>query len=613
RQERRLSQLHLGDPDDTVARADLDAQRRLTDAAQQRASETAPELRQDAAEDVRRGADALLTGDDRLARLRADIDSGDVERDDALIRYTSLIEDTDLLAASLLGGVHRDDTASQAVTAAELRSAREGFSHADALLSGAIAAGAMEYEETAQFTYLTASYRQTLDDTEPALRGDVLALFRETTGSGAWTGTEELSRSVVTRPPITGGDERGRGAGWNSEIGIDGAQWAEATQSAGAELDGVVTAQQQAALGAAHSSALQIIALGVTGCVLTLVAGIAAIVVATRSSRRLTGRLLRLRSDTLALADTRLPAIVARTQSGQRVNLADELPQLSFGEDEIGQVAAAFNAAQRTAVGAAVKQAEIRQGANRVFLGIAYRNQTLVQRQLHVLDEIEHEEDDPVTLRKLFRLDHLATRARRYADNLLILSGAHSARRWREALPLIDVVRAAITETEDYERVRLTSAPGVRVRGTAVADIVHLLAELVENATQFSPADTPVDVHCGPVAGGIAVDVEDRGLGMTEQGYAAAARILAGTPEFDVMALQEEPRLGLFVVARLAARHGVAVRLCPSPYGGTRAIAVIPEAMLDSGDQAAIGALRRRAGSPRRQRAGARAEEGVGR
>ncbi|MFD0774550.1 sensor histidine kinase, partial [Streptomonospora algeriensis] len=317
------------------------------------------------------------------------------------------------------------------------------------------------------------------------------------------------------------------------------------------------------------------------GGVLTLAAGVTAIVAATRSSRRLTGRLRRLRDDALSLAGTKLPAITARARAGSSVDVSTELPRLDYGGDELGQVADAFETAQRTAVGAAVKEAEIRRGANRVFLGIAYRNQALVQRQLRVLDEIEAEEEDPRALRRLFTLDHLATRARRYADNLIILGGAGSARRWREPLPLVDVLRGAISETDEYERVRLTSAPRARLSGAAVADVVHLLAELIENATQFSPAGSPVHVNCGRVNGGVAVEVEDRGLGLTEQGYAEAARVLSESPEFDVMALPEEPRLGLFVVARLAARHSVAVQLRPSPYGGTSATAVIPDQLLE--------------------------------
>ncbi|MBB6171087.1 signal transduction histidine kinase [Nocardiopsis mwathae] len=569
REERRLTQIHLGDPERKQTRDRLGAQRDSTDTAR-------------AAAEAETGAD-ILTGDssgDDLGRLRDGVDAGTVGRADALDRYTELIEDTGLLTAAHLRALELSPGRTDAELAQDLVGAHEEFSRANALLAGAIAAGGMDYEETAHFTHLTASYRTALGRAEEDLRGDVRRGYEAMRAAQPWADTERLSRAVVTRPPVGESDVPGK-AEWNFDIGVDADEWEEASSGADREFGDLVATQLDTAIGTAWADAVQRIALALAGCVFLLVAGTASIVIATRASRRLVGRLSQLRNDTLALADTRLPDIVDRAQNGQRVNLAEELPRLSYGRDEIGQVADAFNTAQRTAVGAAVKQAEIREGVNRVFLGIAYRNQALVQRQLHLLDEIEYDEEDPRTLQRLFRLDHLATRARRYADNLIILGGAQSARRWRDPLPLVDVLRAAISETEDYERVRLTSAPRVRLRGTAVADIVHLIAELVENATQFSPAGAPVDVNCGPVAGGIAVDVEDRGLGMTEEGYQAAARTLAEAPEFDVMALPDEPRLGLFVVARLAARHGVRVRLFPSPYGGTRATAILPETLME--------------------------------
>jgi hypothetical protein len=583
RAERRLGLRHLGDPGDGRLHADLVEQYGRTDTALDRAADRATVPGPGAGTDADRGHDALTEGAERLADLRADVDSAGIDRDTALTRYSTLVEDTEAHTWALLGSLQTEGVVAEVAAARELMAAREEFSRSDALLGGAIAAGAMPYEETAQFTFLTASYRDTLEKVEPALADTARDRFAAMAAAPEWIAAEDLSRAVVTRPPVRPAPAPGAPAAFNDRIGVTAADWADAAEGAMPALDTTVAAQQGAVIDGARTTAVRAVAIGVTGLAVTLAAGTTAIVVAMRSSRRLIGRLQRLRSEALALADARLPAIVARTQSGQRVDVAGELPRLSYGDDEIGQVASAFNAAQRTAIGAAVKQAEIREGANRVFLGIAYRNQTLVQRQLRILDEIEDDEDDPRTLRKLFRLDHLATRARRYADNLLILSGAHSARRWRRALPLVDVLRAAISETEDYERVRLTSAPPVRVRGTGVADVVHLIAELVENATQFSPADTLVDVGCASAAGGVAVQVEDRGLGMTPDGYASAARILSGTPEFDVMALQEEPRLGLFVVARLAARHGVEVRLGPSPYGGTRAVAIVPDALLENG------------------------------
>ncbi len=581
REERRLSQLRLGDPGDEEARTALKRQRDTADTALKKVERLLPSLRSGSTDEIRRSADAFLGAVEELPAIRSSVDEAEIERADALAAHTELIEKAELLTASLLRPMSQGEAGSEAALSHTLLTAREEYAQADALLAGAIAEGAMDYEETAHFTYLTASYRRAISSVAPELRGSTQEHYETLVSSTPWVATQRLSREVVTRPPVRSARTSEDSAEWNSEISVTADEWEKAVQSAVPALDDVVAVQMESAIRTSWEAALGRIAVSVAGCVLTLVAGTAAIIIANRSSRRLTERLRRLRSQTLALSESRLPAIVNRAQSGRRVDLAEELPRLSYGRDEIGQVADAFNIAQRTAVGAAVKQAEIREGANRVFLSIAYRNQALVQRQLRLLDEIEYDEEDPETLRKLFRLDHLATRARRYAGNLLILSGARSSRRWRDPLLLVDVLRAAISETEDYERVRLTSAARVRVRGTAVADVVHLIAELVENAAQFSPSDAAVDLNCGTVAGGVAVDVEDRGLGMTEEGYAAAGRVLAEAPEFDVMALPDEPRLGLFVVARLAARHGVKVRLCPSPYGGTRATAILPEELLE--------------------------------
>lgn len=585
REERLATMVRLGDPGDASAEEPLQRARAGTDRALEGAEPHAEALRSGADRNILRSA-ARFDGrgegaPEDLDELRGGVDDDSLTRATALEAYDALLEDLRTLDSALLDAAADGAEGAAAGLADALAGVREEYSRAEALLAGAIAAGGMDYQETAHFTYLTASYRDSLEQAEPDLRGAALDTYTELTSGDAWRRTERLSRGVVTRPPVS--DEQaalGRPA-WNTELEVGPDEWERAAGGAGEGLRTLARTQRAAVFDTAETAAHTRIALSVAGAVLTLAAGAAAIIVAGRSSRRLTERLCRLRTETLAVSDTRLPRIVSRVQEGGRVDLGDALPQLSYGSDEIGEVADAFNTAQRTAVGAAVKQAEIRAGANRVFLGIAYRNQALVQRQLRLLDEIEYAEEDPRTLDKLFRLDHLATRARRYADNLIILGGAHSARRWREPMPVVDALRAAISETEDYQRVRLTCAPGPPLRGTAVADVVHLVAELVENATQFSPAGAPVDVTCGPAPGGMAVEVEDRGLGLTPEGYAAAERTLAKAPEFDVMALQDEPRVGLFVVARLAARHGIAVRLAPSAYGGARATVLVPAALLE--------------------------------
>ncbi|MFF2392046.1 nitrate- and nitrite sensing domain-containing protein [Nocardia sp. NPDC058114] len=301
-----------------------------------------------------------------------------------------------------------------------------------------------------------------------------------------------------------------------------------------------------------------------------------AIVLANRIIRRLR----RLRTATLQLADEQLPATMRTLRDGGEVDPADTAPTLDFGHDEIGQVAKAFEHAAAAAIGAAVDEARTREGVRAVFLNIAHRSQIVVHRQLEILDEAERRQEDPALLETLFRLDHLATRERRNAENLIILGGGRPGRQWRQPVPVMDVVRSAIGETLDYARVRVTKLPEVSVVGTVVADLVHLLAELVDNATAFSPPQSRVEASGNVVGKGVVVEITDQGMGMSADDLVRYNTMLADPPDFGVGTLSSDSRLGLFVVARLALAHGVSVRLSESDYGGIRAIVLIPQQLL---------------------------------
>ncbi|WP_067466389.1 sensor histidine kinase [Nocardia amamiensis] len=317
----------------------------------------------------------------------------------------------------------------------------------------------------------------------------------------------------------------------------------------------------------------------VAGGGVLLVSGLAflvAVVIANRVIRRLK----RLRGETLALADERLPDMMRRLRDGETVDPAAESPDLDYGHDEIGQVAKAFQHAHSAAVGAAVAEARTREGVKAVFLNIAHRSQIVVHRQLEILDEAEQRQEDPALLDTLFRLDHLATRGRRNAENLTILGGGKPGRQWRNPVPLRDVVRSAVGETLDYARVRVTRLPETQVLGAVVADLIHLLAELVDNATSFSPPQSRVEVTGNVVGKGVVVEIADQGMGMSEAEVVKTNEMLRNPPDFGVAALSADSRLGLFVVAQLAARHGIAVRLSDSDYGGIKAIVIIPTALI---------------------------------
>ena len=218
-------------------------------------------------------------------------------------------------------------------------------------------------------------------------------------------------------------------------------------------------------------------------------------------------------------------------------------------------------------------ESKLRQGLNDVFRSLARRSQSLLHRQLTLLDQMERRASDPEALDDLFRLDHLTTRMRRHAEGLVILAGAPPGRGWSSPVRMVDVMRGAIAEVEDYARVSVATRSQAALAGSAVADVIHLLAELIENATTLSPPYTSVRVSGDTVANGFAIEVEDRGLGMSPPRLAELNDRLANPPEFNP---SDSEQLGLFVVSQLAKRHGIRVTLKASPYGGTTAIVLIP-------------------------------------
>jgi hypothetical protein len=236
-----------------------------------------------------------------------------------------------------------------------------------------------------------------------------------------------------------------------------------------------------------------------------------------------------------------------------------------------------------------VGQARLRQGMSDVFRNLARRSQSLLHRQLTLLDAMERRARDPQELEDLFRIDHLTTRMRRHAESLIILSGHAPARGWRNPVPLIDVLRAAVAEVEDYTRIKATAGTNAALTGPAVGDVIHLIAELAENATMFSPPNTPVTIHGDTVGQGFAVEIEDRGLGLSDDQLATINHLLETPPPFDP---SSSDQLGLFVAGQLAKRHNIKISMRHSPYGGTTAIVLIPRNLVVSEeDQARDPAL----------------------
>ncbi len=250
--------------------------------------------------------------------------------------------------------------------------------------------------------------------------------------------------------------------------------------------------------------------------------------------------------------------------------------------DEIGEVARAFDQVHREAVRLAAEQALLRGNVNAIFTNLSQRNQGLIQRQLTLITELENNEADPDQLENLFRMDHLATRMRRNGENLLVLAGEEPGRQWNQPVPLVDVLRAAASEVEAYDRIELVGIPETDIHGSAVSDLVHLLAELLENATSFSSPQTKVRVTATRLPDGrVMVEIHDKGIGLTAEDFADINHKLADPPTVDV---EIAKRMGLFVVGRLSDRHGIRVQLRPSgEQAGTTSLVMLPEPITHGG------------------------------
>ncbi|MFF4232626.1 nitrate- and nitrite sensing domain-containing protein [Streptomyces sp. NPDC001820] len=322
----------------------------------------------------------------------------------------------------------------------------------------------------------------------------------------------------------------------------------------------------------------------INGALILVVLGVS-LVGAFVVARSMIRSLRRLQDTATKVAQDRLPELVKQLSEADPQDVDTSVVSVGVhSRDEIGQVAAAFDDVHREAVRLAAEQALLRGNVNAMFTNLSRRSQGLIQRQLSLISELESREADPDQLSSLFKLDHLATRMRRNGENLLVLAGEEPGRRWTRPVPLVDVLRAAASEVEQYERIELAAVPATEVAGRVVNDLVHLLAELLENATSFSSPQTKVRVtgHALP-DGRVLVEIHDTGIGLSPEDLAAINERLASPPTVDVSVSR---RMGLFVVGRLSLRHGIRIQLRPSDSGGTTALVMLPVDVANGGKKA---------------------------
>lgn len=569
-EERRLSLLRLGDP--SVA-GQLAAERNVVNGALVKLRTVGVQLVASNPGALKAADTALVKLLAQLQQLRQAIDAGKATVQSVDTFYSNLI---DIISLSLQGiAVTAPDpvTAVDESAATGLFNAADAMSRSNALAEGGVVANELNAQNYQELSSLIGYYHNELTSLILTLPQAEQASYAKLAAGPDWRDVTTMENFLLNRGPSTTPLRTGA-------LPMSMQDWQNAATQVHDQLIDIYQAQNVYASGHAANTGHDTYVNSLIGGGLILLLTIIAAVAAAILSNRLVNRLKQLRAKTLELAETRLPKIVGRLRAGEQIDVDREVPPLRFGDDEIGQVAEAFNKAQHTAVAAAAQEARTREGVNAVFLNIAHRSQVVVHRQLEVLDRAERKQEDPDELELLFQLDHLATRARRNAENLIILGGERPGRKWRNPVPLVEVVRSSVGETEQYKRVNTGRLPDVSVVGAVVADLVHLLAELIDNATSFSPQDSRVEVRGNMVGKGVVIEVEDQGLGLAENEREMINAVMRDPPDFGVMALGQDSRLGLFVVSQLAARHGISVTLVESVYGGIRAIVLVRAALL---------------------------------
>ena len=563
-QERLAAAVFLGRPSGQAAAA-LAAQESTTNARLSALSAAVPQSAGDEDPEVRSAFTAMLQTAEGLPALRTRVSSRSLSAAAAQQAYTAVSNST---LAAIRASIQQEpdvDLVGQAMALLRVGEAEDQLLQAQALIDADAAVGSFPAADRAQFAMLTGGYQAlfgaALLDLDPARQ----APFEQVAESRQFAELNTLDGQVINAAP-------GKSA-------VSAAEYGQVSKSVLTGLGRVVFAEGLGLADALNAQAGPIdLRLDVTGGV-GLAAIIASVVLSLWIGRGIVLGLARLRREALELATERLPTVMARLGSGEDVNVESEVPPLPPGTDEIGEVRQAFNTVQHAAIEAGAGQARLHSGVATIFRNLAMRSQTLLYQQLSLLDALEERASEPEELERLFQIDHLATRMRRNAESLLVLAGDQPGRTWTDPVPMVDVMRGSVAEIQEYARMRVACSSRTAIQGYAVADVIHLIAELAENAAACSPQDSLVRISGTEVVRGFVVEVEDRGLGIPPGQAARLNAVLADPPPFNPA---ESDQLGLYVAARLAQRHNISITLRESPYGGTTAIVFIPGSLIPS-------------------------------
>ena len=572
-EERRLSAEVLADPDGT-SRAALREQRARTDKALRSflslsdidASHAPRELRE---------AVAQTRGDMlRIDRIRRSVDNGVATQAETFAYFTELIA-VDLRLFETLSRSENSEVTARARVLVDLFWAKEMLSREDALLARGWDTGRITMGEHHSLSRWIGAQNFLLESRiAPHLSSEDMVVYRRMTTGVAWQLKTSLEQDLL---------------GAHSHSDTPGVplpraerEWRQSVDALGPHFQKLITNRtldtHEAGEAAIRSLLTRLVTVSAVGLGAVLLVVALNVWIATALRRRISS----LREEALEL-EAKLPEVVERLRRGETVDPDAEVREVSHGDDELGRLGQALNLARRSAVETAVRQTEQHRGFERLLQRIARRTQLLIGLQMKKIDQMERRHEDPEVLEGLFDLDHLTARLRRYEENLVILGGGQPQRRWRKPVKVLDVLRAALGEVQDYRRIQIEVEGQPWLSGRAVGPVVHVLAELMENAAAFSKPPTPVEVRAGLVGRGLAVEIEDRGLGMEPEEYERVNRLVADPPRMDMLSRADDARLGLYVVARLASGLGLDVEFRPSVFGGTRVVVLIPAELVADG------------------------------
>ncbi|MFF0292494.1 nitrate- and nitrite sensing domain-containing protein [Kitasatospora sp. NPDC004614] len=513
----------------------------------------------------------------QLPAQRALVDSGSDQQQATVYSYYTDLIAVDLRLFGALSHVDEGRITTVSAPLVDLFWGKEMISRADALLARGWPTGSLSVEDYQQVRQAISEQSfQFGTKVAPNLEADQAAMWQQITNSPGWLAKGRAEQDLLK--PV-GPDRNGR-----IPLNTDKDTWRQSIDAVNPELVGLMEYRTAAIVETAKGITINLaIRLG-----LTTLAGLVALVAVAFTSWRLT-RTLRRRIGGLQKQaedlENALPEVVERLGNGEQIDVEEharaiERDPWSRTEDELAKLGEAFNLARTSALQAAVGQAEQHRAYERLLQRIARRTQLLIGQQLKKLDELERKHEDPEILDGLFDLDHLTARLRRYEENLVIMAGGTPHRRWRKPVPLLDVMRAAQGEVQDYRRVviDLDGSPWVSER--AVGAVAHVLAELIENALSFSRPPNPVEVRAGRVSRGVAIEIEDRGLGMDDEQIDEANLLMTRPPKADVLARGDDIRLGFYVIARLADQNGLRIEFRQSAFGGTRVVVLVPDELI---------------------------------